>query len=86
MEESEQEVTTAYKLKAFAVVEVVCAMISLVMPITPSKTGKPFKWPETWNDYFGEVLFSFLLANAVIIVIFVCGWVYLQVLKKRPVS
>jgi len=82
MEEEHQEQTTLFKIKAFLVIEAVALMIALVLPVTPSKTGKPIKWPATWGDYFQDVLLSFLLGNAVLLMIFVVGWLWI----RRPWS
>lgn len=75
-----------FKLKAFVVVEIVTFAIALVLPISPSKTGKPFKWPATWGDYFEDVALSFALGNIVLLLIVVVGWIYVRCLKRRSTS
>lgn len=78
MEEAHQEQTPLFKIKALLIIEAVALMIALVLPVTPSKTGKPIRWPATWGDYLQDVLLSFLLVNAVLIVIFVVGWLWIR--------
>lgn len=70
--------TTGEKLKVLAVVEVVAVLISLALPVTPSKSGKPFHWPATWGAYFDEVLFAFLLTNMLLVVLFLAGWFFIR--------
>lgn len=79
------------RLKIFAGVEVVAFLIALAIPVTPSKTGKPFHWPASWGQYFNEVLLAFLLGNALLLLIFVVSWIYfrstakeLEVEKENP--
>jgi hypothetical protein len=67
-----------FKLKAFAVIETVLFLIALVMPVTPSKTGRPFEWPATWSEYFEEVLLAFALGHLVALIIFIGGWIYIR--------
>ena len=86
MEEPRQEQSTLFKIKAFVFVEAVALVVALVLPVTPSKSGKPVKWPPTWSDYFQDVLLSFVLVNALLLLLFVAGWVYARHLKKRPRS
>jgi len=86
MAESERETGLAFKLKAFAFVEAVGLLISLVIPVTPSKTGKEFKWPESWGAYFDEVLLAFLVLNGLFVVLFIVGWIYVKRQKKKGIS
>lgn len=73
-----EETTIWLKLKILAGIEVVGFLISLAIPVTPSKTGRPFHWPASWTEYFDRVAFAFVLANIVFVVIFVAGWIYLK--------
>ena len=66
------------KVKVIAGIEIVNLLIALVIPVTPSKTARPFHWPATWGEYFGEVLITFLLTNILLAVIFVVGWIFIR--------
>ncbi len=73
-----EETTIWLKLKILAGIEVVGFLISLAIPVTPSRTGRPFHWPASWTEYFDRVAFAFVLANILFAVIFVAGWIYLK--------
>jgi len=70
----------------FAGIEIVNLLIALVIPVTPSKTGKPFHWPATWSEYLWEVLVAFLLTNILLAVIFLAGWIFIKSGVRSPGS
>jgi hypothetical protein len=60
------------------VVEGVALLIALVTPITPSKTGsnwRPGSLLSTEPSYLLDVLASFLMVNALILVIGAAVWI-----------
>jgi len=73
-----EETTIWLKLKILAGIELVGLLIALAIPVTPSKTGRPFHWPASWTEYFDRVAFAFVLVNILFAVIFVAGWIYLK--------
>ena len=77
------EPTRWFKLKMFAIAEALIVAIALVLPITPSKTGRPFKWPSTWGEYFDEFLFALVLGHCLFLVLFVIGWIYWKWSENR---
>ena len=82
MENPEETTTLAAKLKIVVLVEAVGLLIALIMPVTPSKTGKPFVWPASWGEYFDEVALGFLMVNGIYVVLFIVGWIYVKRQKK----
>mgnify|MGYP001821379938 CR=1 FL=1 len=66
------------RARAALVVEGMALMIALVTPITPSKTGSKWRPGSLLSEdptYLLDVLASFLMVNALILVIGVAVWI-----------
>jgi hypothetical protein len=71
--------------KIFFLIEIVLLIISLIMPITPSKTGSTTKltdWFFKNPSYFEEVLFYLIFINLIVIILADIFFIWLRVTKK----
>ena len=61
--------------------EAIAAMIALVMPLTPSKTGSTTGIPHLFFDeptYLQEIAVHFVATNALIGLIALAAWIWLR--------
>lgn len=72
--ENEDDTGLAVKLKLVALFEALALAIALIVPVSPRKDGKPTSWPESWEEYAGEVAMGFLLVNLLYAVIMLLAW------------
>ena len=69
----------------FFAIEVILLFISMIMPITPSKTGPDTKLAERFiqnPSYFEEVLFYLIFMNIIAIILTVVFLIWLRITKK----
>ena len=69
----------------FFLIEIILLIISMIMPITPSKTGSDTKLAEWFiknPSYFEEVLFYFIFGNIIVIILAVVFLFWLRITKK----
>lgn len=70
----------------FILIEIIILIISMIMPITPSKTGSSTKladWFIQNPSYFEEVLFYFIFGNVIVVILAVVFLIWLRITKKR---
>jgi hypothetical protein len=70
----------------FFLIEIIVLFISLIMPITPSKTGSTTKLAEWFikdPSYLEEVFFYFVFGNVIVIIIAVVYLIYSRITKKQ---
>lgn len=69
----------------FIGIEIILLIISMIMPITPSKTGSNSKLAERFiqnPSYFEEVLFYLVFGNIIVIILTVAILIWLKITKK----
>ena len=69
----------------FFAIEIILLIISMIMPITPSKTGSNTKladWFIQNPSYFEEVLFYLIFINVIVIILAVIILIWLRITKK----
>ena len=69
----------------FIGIEIILLIISMIMPITPSKTGASTKLAEWFiqnPSYIQEVLFYFIFGNIIVIILAVVFLFWLRITKK----
>ena len=72
------------KLKIFIVVEFICVLIALILPITPKKgSGNLLDLPPDVASYFQSVVVGFVMGNGVLVAIAVTAGIY-WFIKGRP--
>ena len=72
--------------KIFFLIEMILLLISMVMPITPSKTGSTAKLAEWFiknPSYFEEVIFYLVFGNVIVILLAVVFLIWLRITKKE---
>ena len=72
--------------KIFFLIEIILLLISMMMPITPSKTGSRTKLAEWFINnpsYFEEVFFYFLFENIIVIILAVIYLIWSRITKKN---
>ena len=72
--------------KIFFLIEIILLLISMIMPITPSKTGSSTKLAEWFINnpsYFEEVFFNFLFGNIIVIILAVIYLIWSRITKKN---
>jgi len=73
----------------FFLIEIILLIISMIMPITPSKTGSTTKladWFIQNPSYFEEVLFYFIFENVIAIILAVVFFIWLRITKKPGIK
>ena len=81
----DKKVKFSDRWKTFFLIEVILLFISMIMPITPSKTGSGTKladWFIKNPSYFEEVLFYFVFGNVIVIILAVVFFIWTRVTKK----
>jgi len=71
--------------KIFFLIEIVLLFISMIMPITPSKTGSSTNLAEWFiknPSYFQEVFFYFIFGNVIVIILTVIYLIWSRITKK----
>ncbi len=69
----------------FFAIEIILLIISMIMPITPNKTGSTSKLAERFiqnPSYFEEVLFYLVFGNIIVIILTVAILIWLRITKK----
>lgn len=72
--------------KIFFLIEIVILVISLIMPITPSKTGSSTKladWFIKNPSYFEEVLFYLIFINVIVVILAVVYLTWFRITKNN---
>ena len=67
-------------------IEIILIFISMIMPITPSKTGSSTKladWFIKNPSYFEEVLFYLIFINVIVIILAVVILTWVRITKKN---
>jgi hypothetical protein len=70
----------------FFLIEIILLFISLIMPITPSKTGSSTQladWFIQNPSYFEEVLFYLIFGNVIVIILAVVFLIWLRITKTN---
>jgi hypothetical protein len=73
----------------FFLIEIILLIISMIMPITPSKTGSSTKladWFIKNPSYFEEILFYFIFGNVIVVILGVVFIIWLRITKKRGIK
>ena len=73
-------------VKLFLLVEAAAAVIGLIMPLTPSKTGSDSDLPDWFLDdptYLQRAFFDFVFTNLVIVVVGLAFWAHWVWRKRR---
>jgi hypothetical protein len=71
--------------KIFFLLEIILLIISMIMPITPGKTGSSTKladWFIKNPSYFEEVFFYLVFGNMIVIILAVVFLIWLRITKK----
>ncbi len=71
------------KLKIFIVVEFICVLIALILPVTPKKGSGNLDLPPDVASYFQSVVVGFVMLNGVLVAIAVTAGIY-WCIKGRP--
>ncbi|MBA7547131.1 hypothetical protein ES705_39533 [subsurface metagenome] len=69
----------------FFLIEIILLIISMIMPITPSKTGSSTKladWFIKNPSYLEEVFFYLVFGNVIVIILAVVFLIWLRITKK----
>ena len=72
--------------KIFFLIEMILLLISIVMPITPSKTGSSTRLAEWFiknPSYFEEVIFYLVFGNIITIILGIVFFVWNRITKKQ---
>ncbi len=70
----------------FFLIEIILLIISMIMPITPSKTGSGSKLTEWFiqnPSYFEEVLFYLIFINIIVVILAAAILTWLKITNKR---
>jgi len=70
----------------FFLIEIILLFISMIMPITPTKTGSSTKladWFIQNPSYLEEVLFYLIFGNVIVIILTVVYLIWSRITKKR---
>ena len=71
------------KLKIFIVVEFICVLIALILPVTPQKGSGNLDLPPDVASYFQSVVVGFVMGNGILVAIAVTAGIY-WFIKGRP--
>jgi hypothetical protein len=70
----------------FFLIEIILIFISMIMPITPSKTGSSTKladWFIKNPSYFEEVLFYLIFINVIVVILAVVYLTWFRITKNN---
>ena len=80
-----KKINLSYRWQIFFAIEIILLIISMIMPITPSKTGSTSKLAKRFiqnPSYFEEVFFYFIFGNVITIILAVAILIWLKITKK----
>jgi hypothetical protein len=70
----------------FFLIEIILIFISMIIPITPSKTGSSTKladWFINNPSYFEEVFFYFIFGNVIVVILAVVYLTWFRITKNN---
>jgi len=75
--------------KIFFLIEMILLLISMVMPITPSKTGSSTNLAARFIEnpsYLEEVFFYLVFGNVIVLILTVVFLIWLRITKKQGIK